>query len=280
MSALRTGATVFDRYVLGAQIGLGGMSEVYHAIDPIENRAAAVKLLSPAFAHDERACAMARREPWVMKQVRHPSVPLLYDHGETLLNEGVVVPCTVMELLRGSMLTERLATGPLPWYEAVQAVATISDAVAVAHRRGIVHRDLTPGNLMLTDRGIKIIDFGLAGTVAAGKGPANRSHLAKQTSQLDRFPPAQGDPADDVYSLGVLLYQLLTAKSPYPTATTTDYSVAPRMRHAAPTPILNVPGMPREVADICRDCMAKRPDDRPDSVAVSLALWATLIPRT
>jgi serine/threonine-protein kinase len=255
------------------------MSEVYHAIDPVENRAAAVKLLSPAFAHDERACAMARREPWVMRQVRHPSVPLLYDHGETLLREGVVVPCTVMELLRGSMLTERLAIGPLAWYEAVQAVATISDAVAVAHRRGIVHRDLTPGNLMLTDRGIKIIDFCLAGTVAAGKGPANRSHLAKQTSQLDRFPPAQGDPADDVYSLGVLLYQLLTAKSPYLSATTTDYSVAPRLRHAAPTPILNVPGMPREVADICRDCMAKRPDDRPDSVAVSLALWATLLPR-
>jgi serine/threonine-protein kinase len=277
--------------VLGAQIGIGGMSEVYHATDTVEVRTAAVKLLSPAFAGDSRAREMARREAWVIAQVRHPTVPVLYDHGEALLGEGVVVPCTVMELISGVMLTDLLARGPLPWREAVRFTATIGDALAVAHRRGIVHRDLTSGNLMMTANGIKIIDFGLAGTVARDdqgdpgvfRSQASSPRTAQRPVTADwdgtvlSDAASHGDPADDVYSLGVLLYQMLTGRSPYSPVGESDHPAAARQRRAAPTPVLIIPGMPRVVADICRDCMAKRSTDRPDSVGAALALWSVLV---
>jgi serine/threonine protein kinase len=252
----RTGTTVLDRYVLGAQIGLGGTSEVYHAIDTVQTRGAAVKLLAPAFAHDSRARAMARQEARIIQRIRHPTIPRYYGHGDVLLSEGVVVPCTVMEMLTGVMLVDRLARGPLPWPQATATVATIADALAVAHRRGVVHRDLTPQNLMITDRGVRIIDFGLSREIATG----------------------EGDPASDVYSLGVLLYQLLTARSPYPTVSDGEQLAAARMRHTAPAPVLLVAGLPRAVADTCRDCMARRPADRPDSAEVALVLWSILTP--
>jgi len=235
------------------------MSTVYHATDITSQQRAAAKLLSPAFAYDARACDLARREADVIRQVRHPSVPRLYHHGDAVLPDGTVVPCTVMEYLDGTMLTERLRFGPLIWTDAVQITATIADALAVAHRRGIVHRDITSENLIITEAGVKIIDFGLAAT-----GP--------------RGTPDPQLAADDVYALGVLLYQMLTGASPYPQVLAgTD--PAARMRGMAPTPVLAVPGLPRAVADLCRACMAKRATDRPDSSSVALALWGLLVPQ-
>lgn len=278
MSLPRAGTTVLDRYVLGIRIGIGGMSEVYQAIDTIEHRTAAAKLLSPAFAHDPRAWDLARREAWVMRQVRHPSVPHLYEAGEATL-DGEVVPCIVMELIPGTMLTDRLRQGALPWQEAIGIVATIADAMAVAHRRGIVHRDLTSENLMMTPSGIKIIDFGLAGRIEDEDQQQSRSRRGMAVA--DDPPPSNmrvGDPADDVYSIGVLLYQMLTGRSPYPSVGDMTHPAAARLRSVAPTPVLNIPGLPRQIADICRDCMAKRPADRPESGTVALTLWSVLVP--
>lgn len=278
--------------MLGAQIGLGGTSEVYRAVDTAADRVAAVKLLSPAFAHDTRAMDMARREAWVIARLRHPTVPALYDHGDVLLGEGVVVPCTVMELLTGIMLTERLTQGPLPWREAATIAATVADALAVAHRRGIVHRDLTSGNIIMTDHGVKIIDFGLANITEQeppGTGrlvfrahdrtapPASCQIAGSPGAATISVPAGRGQPADDVFSLGVLLYQMLTGRSPYPDAEGGDHPAAARQHRAAPTPVLTIPGMPKAVANVCRDCMARHPVDRPDTVAVSLALWSVLV---
>lgn len=292
MSWQRTGTKILDRYVLGARIGLGGTSEVYHAIDVVEHRPAAAKLLSPAFANNIRAVDLARREAWVISQMRHPTIPALYDHGDILLSEGVVVPCTIMELLTGVMLTDRLARGPLPWKEAATVAATVADALAVAHRRGIVHRDLTSGNVMITDHGIKIIDFGLADVLhrePPGTGrlvfrahdravvPAScRPRLPADRGGSDD-PLGRGEPADDVFSLGVLLYQMLTGRSPYPDGDADDLPAAARQRRAVPTPVFSIPGLPRPVADCCRDCMARLAVDRPDSVTVALSLWAVLV---
>ena len=272
------------------------MSEVYHAIDTVGNRAAAVKLLSPAFASDAKAQEMARREAWVIAQLHHPTVPVLYDHGDVLLREGVVVPCTVMELLTGVMLTDRLDRGAFPWREAVKVTATIADALAVAHRRGIVHRDLTSGNLIITPAGIKIIDFGLAGVLhrdpprtgrlvfrshdpapPRSRVPAGRGWRPSAATAASASPTAHGDPADDVFSLGVLLYQMLTGRSPYPDAEGDNHPAAARQHRAVPTPVLTVSGLPRTVADVCRACMAKQPADRPDAVSASLALWSVLV---
>lgn len=236
------GTTILRRYVLIGPIGRGGVSTVYHAVDAHQGRPVAIKLL--------RSRADARREAFITDRLRHPSVPRVHDHGEAPLPDGTVVPYVVLDLLDGVALAGRLSGGgPLPWAESVRIAATVADVLAVAHRRGFVHRDLGPHNIMLTTGGAKIIDFGLATVVGRHR------------------------PADDVYALGVLLYRMLTGRSPYPRGA---HPVAAH-RCPAPTPVLAIPGLPRIVADTCRACMTKEPAQRPGSAAVALALWDTLL---
>jgi serine/threonine-protein kinase len=253
------GTAILRRYVLLGQIGRGGVSVVYQGVDTLRARHTAIKLLAPAFVDDPRAWQNMHREAAITARLRHPNVPRLYDCGEAYLPDGTRAPYVVLELLTGVDLAGRLAGGALPWRKAVALAATVADVLAVAHRRGVVHGDLTPGNIMVTTEGLKIIDFGLA-------------------TRIGQDCPA-GQPADDVYALGLLLYQMLTGRSPYPAANTRTRLAAVRLTATAPTPVLLVPGLPREVADICRGCMAKRPKDRPDSVSVALRLWSVLTPQ-
>jgi serine/threonine-protein kinase len=252
------GTAILRRYVLLGLIGRGGVSEVYQGIDTLRGRWMAIKLLAPAFAGDSRAWHNLHREAVITARLRHPSVPRVYDCGDAYLPDGSVAPYVVMELLTGVGLAGRLSGGALPWREAVTLTATVADVLAVAHRRGVVHGDLTPGNIMVTTEGLKIIDFGLATRIGVDS-PAGR-------------------PADDVYALGLLLYQMLTGRSPYPAATARTRLAAAHLTATAPTPVLPVPGLPRDVADLCRGCMAKHPADRPDSVTVALNLWSILSP--
>jgi serine/threonine-protein kinase len=271
MLSLWMGTAIVGRYVLIGPVGYGGVSVVYQAIDTHRGSRTAVKLLSPAFADDEYARERVRQEALITTRLRHPSVPQVFDFGDATLPDGRVVPYVAMELLSGAMLAGRLAGGALPWPEAVRVAATIADVLAIAHRRGVVHRDLTPANIMMTGSGPKIIDFGEAITVAAV------SAIAAEHPLPTRRVSSAADPADDVYALGVLLYQMLTGHSPYLTASTESQLHAARLRHIAPTPVLLVPGLPRTIAEVCRACMAKRPEDRPVAAQVALALWALVI---
>ncbi len=266
------GTAIAGRYVLLGPIGFGGVSVVYQAVDVLHAQPLAVKLLAPTFAGDAYARAKVHHEALITKRLRHPSVPRIYDFGDAVLPDGSVLPYVAMELLSGSVLANRLAEGALPWREAVTISATVADVLAIAHRRGVVHRDLTPVNIMMTPTGVKIIDFGEATTIEA------ESQLALAVPLPVRPVTDAETPADDVYALGVLLDQMLTGRSPYPTTEPGNELAAARMRHAAPTPVLNVPGMPRQVAEICRACMARRPEERPDSATVALSLWALLLP--
>jgi serine/threonine protein kinase len=346
------GTAILGRYTLMGPIGHGGMAVVYQAADAERGEPVALKMLAPTLAADPRARDKMRLEAMITDRLRHPCVPRVYDVGEAPLPDGTTVPYMAMELLTGVVLAGRLVGGPLPWREAVATAARIADVLAVAHRRGIVHRDLTPANVMLTSTGVKIIDFGvaapvveprlaagarvtadahslarttggirpsaiargLAGEIARGLAGEQGSHSGERTGRwrargahtaaaqaretgprhsaarktrdtaaggAAAFPtPSDAgsvtDPGDDVYALGVLLYQMLTGNSPYPSMSPTALLSPNRFRCAAPTPVLLVPDMPRETADICRSCMSKRAADRPTASTAALALWSVL----
>jgi len=178
-------------------------------------------------------------------------------------------------------LASRLARGPLDWPEAVRIAATAADVLAVAHRRGVVHRDLTARNIMVGPAAVKIIDFGLA--TAALRSPDSGPHpilVRGDRPRLSHPKTAFARPSDDVYTLGVLLYEMITGRSPYPPAVAATIVAAGRVAHLAPTPVLAVPGLPIEIRDLVRACMAKVPDERPASAAAALALWEILARHT
>ncbi|GAB7038143.1 MULTISPECIES: serine/threonine-protein kinase [Catenuloplanes] len=260
---LPMGVALARRYVLIGPVARGGLSTVYHAIDALHGRPAAVKVLPSG---DPWVRESARREARITDRLRHPGVPRVYDYGDAGLADGRTVPYVAMELLTGVSLAGRVAGGRLLcWREAVRIVATVTDVLAAAHRRGVVHRDLNPSNVMLTARGIKIVDFGLAALIEP-EGE-RRTRLGP--------PPS---PADDVYAAGVLLYALLTGRSPYPAARPGALLAGP-MHGLAPTPVLLVDGLPSTVAEACRWSMRKRPADRPTAAELAVALWRTVLPR-
>jgi serine/threonine-protein kinase len=262
VSWVRIGTTVLDRYVLVRLIGHGGVSLVYEAVDAVAGRPAAVKLPSMRLATDPRTREGMRREADIIRRLRHPTVPRVFHMGDTYLNShnafSVPIPCLAMELLPGTPLARRIAGGPLPWRAATEIAASLAETLAVAHRRGIVHRDLSPDNIMLApDGSVRLVDFGTAASVPAASVPA--------ASVPDGGSPACSpacSPAEDVHALGVLLHQMLTGHRVGPTA---------------PAPVLSVPHLPRVVADLCRATLAPRVEDRPDSATVALTLWSVLI---
>ena len=274
------GTAILRRYVLIGAIGQGGVSTVYSAVDARRGRKLAVKVLAPALADDAAARDDVRREALITDRLRHPGVPRVFEYGEAPLPDGTVVPYVVLELLSGVPLTDLLADGPLDWPEAVRIAATAADVLAVAHRRGVVHRDLTARNVMVTPVGVKIIDFGLA-TAALHSGETGARPVVVGAQDRHPGPPSHpktafARPADDVYSLGTLLYEMLTGESPYPPAVAATILAAGRAPQLAPTPVLAVPGLPAGVRDLVRACMAKTAGDRPPSADVALALWAVL----
>jgi serine/threonine protein kinase len=274
------GTAILGRYVLIGVIGQGGVSTVYSAVDARRGRMLAVKVFAPTPASSPTARDDVRREALITDRLRHPSVPRVFEYGEAPLPDGTVAPYVVLELLSGVPLVDRLARGPLAWPEAVRIAATAADVLAVAHRRGVVHRDLSARNIMMTPTGIKIIDFGLA-TAALRTGDSGPHPIVVRGAARRPRPPSHpktafARPADDVYTLGVLLYEMVTGRSPYPPRVAATILAAGRVGHLAPTPVLAVPGLPAEVRDLVRACMAKVPQDRPSSAQAALALWAIL----
>lgn len=272
------GTAILGRYVLIGAIGQGGVSTVYSAVDTRRARKLAVKVLAPHLADNPQAREDVRREALITDRLRHPSVPRVFEYGESPLPDGTVVPYVVLELLTGIPLTERMARGRLHWPEAVRIAATAADVLAVAHRRGVVHRDLTARNVMVGPAGIKIIDFGLATAAQQPGDPATRPIILRGDAGRPPAHPktAFAHPSDDVYTLGVLLYEMLTGRSPYPPAVAATIMAAGRVAHLAPTPVLAIAGLPPALRDLVRACMAKKPTDRPGSAAVALSLWQLL----
>jgi serine/threonine-protein kinase len=177
-----------------------------------------------------------------------------------------------MELVDGESLSCRLSGGAaLAWREAVTMCAQVAAALATAHARGIVHRDVTPGNVMLTAAGAKVVDFGISALVGERDiGPDGTLLGTPAYLAPERLDGAPVSPATDVYAVGLLLYRSLTGRLPWHAATTTQMLRA--HLHTEPEPMPAVDGLPEAVAELCRRCLAKQPADRPRTAEIAQIL--------
>ena len=274
-------------YEVLSQIGAGGMGEVYKARDTRLDRTVAIKVLPTDLSADPNRRARFEREAKTIAGLNHPRICTLHDVGHDVPSEEAggggregarsAVDYLVMELLVGETLAERLGKGPLPLDQALTVATEIADALAAAHHQEIIHRDLKPGNVMLTKTGAKLLDFGLAKHLIApdGLGTQNTT-VAAMTREgttvgtLAYMPPEQlrGEPVDgraDVFSFGVVLYEMLTGSHPFRQRTEIDTASA--ILNSAPRPLADLlPDIPALLQHVVRKMLAKDPGDRYDSV--------------
>nr|WP_230415202.1 serine/threonine-protein kinase [Micromonospora tarapacensis] len=253
------------------------MSVIWRAHDEVLDRVVALKVLAPSLAADARFRDMVREEARAAAQLVHPHVTSVHDYGETVAPDGRITSFVVMELLSGEELEFRLTEGPLPWPEAVAIGAQVADALAAAHRLGIVHRDITTANVMMTQVGAKVLDFGIATRIGAPDDDEDGATFGTPAYVApERLDGAPAQPATDVYSLGVLLHETLTGRVPYPADTWDELSAA--LARDAPPTVADVPGLPPAVAQICLRCLSRDPADRPTARQVATVLRDQMLP--
>jgi serine/threonine-protein kinase len=260
------------RYRLIDRVGAGGMSVVWRARDEVLDRLVAVKWLGSELADDELFRDLVRREAWATARIKHPAVAAVYDYGEMSARDGQSLAYVVMEMLDGESLADRLRLGPVPWREAVAICAEVADALATAHDQGVVHRDISPDNVMLTSSGLRVFDFGIAAPIGEPDDDATGSTFGTPAYVApERLDGRPAQTATDVYSIGVMLFEMLTGAPPFP-EDTWDHD-APLRRREAPRP--RVSGVPGAVGRLCQRCLAHDPDERPSAreVADSLAAY-------
>jgi serine/threonine-protein kinase len=261
------------RYRLSELIAVGGMGEVHLAVDERLGRRVAVKIMSRAVSEYSDSVERFRREAVVVARLNHPNIAQVYDYG---VEDGAHY--IVMEYAAGSDLSRVLRErGPLEADEALSLTAQVCAALAVAHRAGVVHRDIKPGNVIVgPDGSVKVTDFGIAR--ALGQTALTDAGTVLGTAQY--LPPEQArgesaTPASDLYALGILLYQMVTGTPPF----TGDSPVAIAMRHLdepVPAPSASVPGLPTVVDRVVARATAKVPGDRyRDADAMARAVRAT-----
>ena len=264
-----------DRYEIGDVIGRGGMAEVHEGRDLRLGRRVAVKILRPDLAKDPTFQARFRREAQSAAALNHPNIVAVYDTGEDNLTapngESIVVPYIVMEYVDGMTLRQLLASGRrlLP-ERALESTAGILSALDYAHRHGIVHRDIKPANVMLTRTGdVKVMDFGIARAMNDAGTTMTATSAVMGTAQYLSPEQARGEVVDarsDLYSTGVLLFELLTGRPPF----TGDSPVSIAYQHVSemPVPPSQIdPGVTPEVDAVVLQALAKRTDDRYQTAA-------------
>ena len=260
------GAVLSDRYRLQRLIGAGGMGRVWEADDLVLHRKVAVKVIHSAHLADPVAGARFEREAQTAARLSHPHLAVVYDYGES--DGGVYL---VMELIEGENLNERLRRGPLPAAEAARVVAETAEALAAAHAAGVVHRDVKPANLMLTANGVKVMDFGIASGIGA---PLTATGLIIGTASYlapERVQGRSATPAADVYALGAVLFEALTAEPAFAGDTPAEVALG-QVHGDVPDVAAEVPGVPPGIADACREALAKDPAARPSAAALAARL--------
>jgi len=267
-------------YRIAAILGSGGMGEVYRARDDRLDRDVAIKVLPPHLANDVEALGRFQREARAIAALTHPNIRSIFDLG----SEGDV-PYAVAELLTGSTLRSVMHAEPLPVTRCAQIAAAVADGLAAAHAKGIVHRDIKPENIFITDDGqVKILDFGLARTEVVGDEPTFSIHTQPgiAVGTVGYMAPEQirgrpCGPLSDVFSLGCVLYEMLTGHAPF-AADTHAETTAAVLRDVPPPPDELRRDVPKELGDVVMRCLAKDPANRFASAAALAAALRDLRP--
>ena len=258
------------RYEVRDLIGRGGMAEVHLGYDKRLSRIIAIKLLRSDIAGDVTFQARFRREAQSAAALNHPTIVAVYDSGEEELTDpngsARSVPYIVMEYVEGHTVRELLGDGeavPIP--EAVEITTGVLDALEYSHRAGIVHRDIKPGNIMLTSTGaVKVMDFGIARAIEDSAATVTQTHAVVGTAQYLSPEQARGEIVDarsDLYSTGCLLYELLTGQPPF----TGDSAVAIAYQHVREIPkppSALAADVPESLDRVVLKALAKARDDR------------------
>jgi serine/threonine protein kinase len=215
--------TIGRRYELGKIIGSGGMGDIYVAKDLTLGRRVAVKMLRPALAADLKVCTRFKQEARSASKMSHPNIVRVFDAGDDIVTNDdgtkTKIPFIVMEYVEGLELSALIARGPLKVPEAIRVTAELLAAIEYAHQSGMVHRDIKPGNIMLTRRGqVKVLDFGIARAITDAFSDLTQTTSILGTAAYFSPEQARGERVDartDVYAIGVVLFEMLTGQAPF-----------------------------------------------------------------
>jgi eukaryotic-like serine/threonine-protein kinase len=258
-------------YEILAPIGAGGMGEVYRAKDTRLDRTVAVKILPSHLSGNPEARQRFDHEARAISSLNHPNICTLHDVGH---QDGI--DFLVMEFLEGETLADRLSKGPLPTELVLKYGIEICEGLERAHKSGVVHRDLKPGNVMLTKTGAKLMDFGLAKAIPAGAAPASSLTMTIASQPLtargaivgtfqymspEQMEGKEADARSDIFALGAMLYEMLTGKRAFDGKS--QAGIVAAILASEPTPISVVqPMTPPALAQVVKSCLAKDPEER------------------
>ncbi len=245
-------------YKIVSMIGKGGMGEVYLGTDTRLGRSVAIKVSSREF--NDRF----EREAHAISTLNHPNICTLYDVGPNYL---------VLELVEGETLSKILERGPLPLDKALTYAVQIVDALAAAHAKGVIHRDLKPGNIIITKNGAKVLDFGLAKLSTEKISSESAADIQTVTEPITRAGAVLGtlyymspeqvegkdaDERSDIFSFGVVLYEMITGQRPF-TGDTQAAVLAALLKDQPPPMSQRQPAVPRALERVVRKCLEKSP---------------------
>ena len=230
-----------NRYQIGELIGRGGMADVHVGTDARLGRRVAIKLMKPSLATDPAFRTRFRQEAQAAARMAHPTIVRVFDAGEESTRDRsgheVQVPFIVMEYVEGRLLKDVVREGPMDPTEAVRITEGILTALEYSHRAGVVHRDIKPGNVMITHSGqVKVMDFGIARAISDSSATVAQTTTILGTAQYFSPEQARGETVDarsDLYSTGVLLFELLTGRAPF----RGDSPVAVAYQHVSEAPV-------------------------------------------
>ena len=267
------------RYEVRSLIGRGGMAEVHLGFDTRLSRVVAIKMLRRDLAQDSIFQARFRREAQSAASLNHPNIVAVYDTGEEIIEDAtgrsIAVPYIVMEYVEGHTVKDLISDGTaVPINEAIEIVSGVLSALQYSHANHLVHRDIKPGNIMLTSDGkVKVMDFGIARALTDSQATMTQTNAVVGTAQYLSPEQARGETVDarsDLYSTGVVLFELLTGRPPFKG----DSAVAVAYQHVEqipPTPSSILSDIPDSLDRVVLKSLAKNREDRYPSATAMLA---------